>query len=137
MRSTKGGMPRIVSPISSSSLYAGTTTATRLPSSIRSLTLQTGAAGDPRREAVPEERREHAEEQPEERADDRRVPLRARRRLRHRGRAELARLLDLVREREQLRRRGLLREELRAPVLGVRDLADEDELVQGRQAGRL
>src|SRR5690349_15206411 len=39
-------MPRIVAPISSSSLYAGTTTATRLPSSIRRRTLQARAAGE-------------------------------------------------------------------------------------------
>src|SRR3989442_3973890 len=84
-RSTSGGIPATVSAISSSSLYAGTTTATRLPSSIRPRTLHSRAAGEPAREAVPQERRGDSGEEAEERADDGRVPLAAGRRLRDRG----------------------------------------------------
>src|SRR5436190_2345950 len=130
-------MPAIVSAIKSSSSNAGTTTATRFPSSIRSRTLQTGAAGDGTREAVPEEGREDAEEQPEERSDDGRVALAACGRLRRGRVAEHARLLDVLREREQLLGGRLLVEELAPPLLGVVDLADEDELVQRGQAARV
>src|SRR5437867_1176096 len=131
-------MPATVSAISSSSLYAGTTTATRLPSSIRPRALQAGAAGDRRCEAVPEERREEAEQEAQEGADHRGVALAAGCRLRHRRVPNEARHLDVLREREQLRGRRLLRQELRSPVLRVRDLADEHELVDRREtASRL
>src|SRR5919199_5496311 len=70
-------MPVIVSAISRSSLYAGTTTATRLPSSIRPLRLQGRAAGEPARERLPQERGRDAEQEPEEGAHDGGVPLAA------------------------------------------------------------
>src|ERR687887_2593761 len=90
-------MPVIVSAISRSSLYAGTTTATRLPSSIRPLRLQARAAGDAARERLPEERRGDAEEEPEEGAHDGRVPLAAGGRLRPDGARQDAPALDGLR----------------------------------------
>src|SRR6267142_844342 len=100
IRSTKAGMPRIVSTTRRSSLYAGTTTATDFPSSMR-LTLRGGSAGSPERR-LPGERREHAEDQPDEDSDHDVVPAALRRRLRrHRGCDDPA-LLDVLREREQL-----------------------------------
>src|SRR5919202_4860160 len=97
MRSTKGGMPVIVSAISRSSLYAGTTTATRLPSSMRPLRLQGRAAGDPARERLPQERGGDAEQQAEEAADDGRVALAARGRLRPHGPGQHPAALDALR----------------------------------------
>src|SRR5438270_2811045 len=94
-------MPVIVSAISRSSLYAGTTTATRLPSSIRPLRLQGRAAGEPARERLPEERGDDADEQPEEGADDGRVPLAAGGRLRPDGARQDAAALDALRLRKQ------------------------------------
>src|ERR671935_3207222 len=85
MRSTKVGMPATVSAISRSSLYAGTTTATRLPSSIRRRRLPGRAAGEPARERLPEQRRGDAEQEPEEGAHDRGVALAAGGRLRPDG----------------------------------------------------
>src|ERR671930_482364 len=70
-------MPVIVSAISRSSLYAGTTTATRLPSSMRPVRLQGRAAGEPARERLPQERGGDAEQEAEEGADDGGVPLAA------------------------------------------------------------
>src|SRR5947209_19998583 len=87
-------MPVIVSAISRSSLYAGTTTATRLPSSIRPLRLQGRAAGDAARERLPEERGGDPEQEPEEGADDGRVPLAAGGRLRPDGARQDAAALD-------------------------------------------
>src|ERR671936_708992 len=101
MRSTKVGMPAIVSAISRSSLYAGTTTATRLPSSIRPRRLQGRAAGEPARERLPEERRGDAEEEPEEGADDGGVALAAGRRLRPDGARQDTSALDALRLREE------------------------------------
>ena len=73
MRSTNAGMPRSVVAISFSSSCAGTTTPTRLPSSI--------AATKPGGEAVPEERGERAEDEPDQRGDDHGVAAAARRHL--------------------------------------------------------
>ncbi len=62
-RSTKPGIPASVSGSSASSSWAGTTTATRLPSSIRP---PSGAAAD---ERVPEQRREDPDDQADQAAD--------------------------------------------------------------------
>src|ERR1044072_6007308 len=97
MRSTKVGMPVIVSAISRSSLYAGTTTATRLPSSIRPRRLQGRAAGEPARERLPQECSGDAEEEPEEGPDDGRVALAAGGRLRPDGEGQGAPALDALR----------------------------------------
>src|ERR687883_1059228 len=122
MRSTKVGMPAIVSAISRSSLYAGTTTATRLPSSIRPRRLPSGAAGEAARERLPEERGGDAEEKPEEGADDRRVALAAGGRLRPDGEGQDASALDGLR---------LLEERLRREEVGRHDrpalLRDADD----------
>src|ERR687886_1298267 len=129
MRSTKGGMPAIVSAISRSSLYAGTTTATRLPSSIRPLRLQTRAAGEPARERLPQERRGDAEQKPEEGAHDGRVPLAAGGRLRPDGARQDAAALDGSRLTEKrLRREEVLRHD-RAALLGDADDPDRGELL--------
>src|SRR5438309_11083490 len=90
-------MPAIVSAISRSSLYAGTTTATRLPSSIRPLRLQGRAAGEPARERLPQERGRDAEQEPEEGAHDGRVPLAAGGRLRPDGAGQGAAALHRLR----------------------------------------
>src|ERR671931_1807494 len=130
IRSTKGGMPVIVSAISRSSLYAGTTTATRLPSSIRPLRLQGRAAGDPARERLPQERGGDAEQEPEEGADDGRVPLAAGGRLRPDGAGQDAAPLDALRLRkERPRREEVLRHD-RAALLGDADDPDRGELLR-------
>src|SRR5947208_6229838 len=94
-------MPVIVSAISRSSLNAGTTTATRLPSSIRPRRLQGRAAVEPPRKRLPEERRGDAEEEPEEGADDGRVALAAGSRLRPEGACQDTSALDALRLREE------------------------------------
>src|SRR5919205_1057710 len=103
MRSTKVGMRVIVSAISRSSLYAGTTTATRLPSSIRPRRLPSGAAGEPARERLPEQRGGDTEQEPEEGADDGRVALAAGGRLRPDRVREDAAALDGLRLRAEQR----------------------------------
>src|SRR5213080_253836 len=105
MRLTKVGMPAIVSAISRSSLYAGTTTATRLLSSIRPRRLPSGAAGEPARERLPEQRRGDAEQEPEEGADDGGVALAASGRLRPDSAGQDTSALDALRLREQRLRR--------------------------------
>src|SRR5919201_6865629 len=101
MRSTKGGTPPIVSAISRSSLYAGTTTATRLPSSIRPRRLHSRAADHAACDRLPEERRGDPEQQAEERPDDGRVPLAAGGRLRPDGARQHAATFDGLRLREE------------------------------------
>src|SRR5919197_2926314 len=129
IRSTNGGMPVIVSAISRSSLYAGTTTATRLPSSIRPLRLQGRAAGDAARERLPEERSSDAEQEPEEGAHDGGVPLAAGGRLRpHRARQDAA-ALDALRLREERPGREEVLRHHRAALLGDADDPNRGELL--------
>src|ERR671936_1526024 len=66
-RSTKSGIERMVSAISFSSSCAGTTTATRCPSSTPPRLR--GAADDPD-DRLPEKRREDSEQQPDQRRHD-------------------------------------------------------------------
>src|SRR5919201_3739359 len=101
IRSTKVGIPAIVSAISRSSLYAGTTTATRLPSSIRRRRLPGRAAGEPARERLPQERRGDPEQEPEEGTHHGGVALAASGRLRPDGVRQDAAALDALRLREQ------------------------------------
>src|SRR5919202_1786101 len=122
-------MPVIVSAISRSSLYAGTTTATRLPSSIRPLRLQGRAAGDAARERLPQERGGDADQEPEEAAHDGRVPLAAGGRLHPDGARQDAAALNGSRLTEKrLRREEVLRHD-RAALLGDADDPDRGELL--------
>src|ERR687885_224073 len=98
-------MPAIVSAISRSSLYAGTTTATRLPSSMPPRRLQGRAAGQPAGERLPQERGGDPEQEPEEGADDGRVPLAASRRLRPDRARQHPAALDALRLLEERLRR--------------------------------
>src|ERR671929_1374687 len=122
-------MPVIVSAISRSSLYAGTTTATRLPSSIRPVRLQGRAAGEPRRERLPQERGDDAEQEPDERADDGGVPLAAGGRLRPDGARQDAAALDALRLREERPGREEVLRHDRAALLGDADDPDRGELL--------
>src|SRR5919201_3711277 len=123
-------MPVIVSAISRSSLYAGTTTATRLPSSIRPLRLQARAAGDAGRERLPQERGGDADQEPEEGAHDGRVPLAAGGRLRPDGAGQDAAALDGLGLGElRLRRKEVLCHD-RAALLGDADDPDRSELLR-------
>src|SRR5919201_3887703 len=122
-------MPVIVSAISRSSLYAGTTTATRLPSSMRPLRLQGRAAGEPARERLPQERGDNAEQEPEEGADDGGVPLAAGGRLRPDGARQDAAALDALRLREERPRREEVLRHDRAALLGDADDPDRGELL--------
>src|SRR5919197_6542729 len=101
MRSTKVGTPATVSAISRSSLYAGTTTATRLPSSIRRRRLPGRAAGEPARERLPEERGGDAEQQAQKGAHHRGVALAAGGRLRPDGVRQDPAPLDALRLRQE------------------------------------
>src|ERR671932_1422665 len=92
-RSTKSGIERIVSAISFSSSCAGTTTATRCPSSTPSRLR--GAADDPH-DRLPEERGEDPEQQPQQRGHDHRVAAALGRRLGGRRERLLADLLDFL-----------------------------------------
>src|SRR5919201_6437401 len=104
-RSTKSGIERIVSAISFSSSCAGTTTATRLPSST-SPRLRRAAEDPPDR--LPEERGEDTEQQADQRGNDHRVaPALGRGLGRHRKRLLLPEL-DLLRHGKLLRRGGEL-----------------------------
>src|SRR5919201_2401760 len=122
-------MPVIVSAINRSSLYAGTTTATRLPSSMRPLRLQGRAAGDSARERLPQERGDDAEQEPEERAHDRGVPLAAGGRLRADGPRQHAAALDALRLREERPRREEVLRHHRAALLGDADDPDRGQLL--------
>src|SRR5690349_2410517 len=110
-------MPAIVMPTSVSSSCAGTTTATRLPSS-------TALCASARRERLPRERRDEPEQEAEERRDDDVVAPASRRRL-HGGRMrEDARQLDLL---------HLLERELGA-VLILEELPEQDRGARVRAA---
>src|SRR5919204_6104466 len=122
-------MPVIVSAINRSSLYAGTTTATRLPSSMRPLRLQGRAAGDAARERLPEERSGDAEQEPEEGADDGGVPLAAGGRLRPDRARQGAAALDALRLREERPGREEVGRHHRAALLGDPDDPDRGELL--------
>src|SRR6266516_7418193 len=98
-RSTKPGIERIVSAISFSSSCAGTTPATRCPSSTPPRLR--GAADDPP-DRLPQERGEDPQQQPEQGRDDHGVSTALRGRL-GRGRERLlTALLDFLRYRELL-----------------------------------
>src|SRR5919201_2155120 len=125
-------MPVIVSAISRSSLYAGTTTATRLPSSMRPLRLQGRAAGEPARELLPQERGDDAEQEPEEGADDGGVPLATGGRLRPDGARQDAAAFDALRLREERPRREEVLRHDRAALLGD---ADDPDCCQLLRAG--
>src|SRR5438105_12507046 len=126
-------MPAIVSAISRSSLNAGTTTATRLPSSIRPRRLPGGAAGEPGRERLPDERRGDAEQQAQEGADDSGVPLAAGRRLRADRPGQDAAALDALRLREERPRREEVLRHDRAALLGDADDPDPGQLLGAAQ----
>src|ERR687887_660650 len=122
-------MPVIVSAISRSSLYAGTTTATRLPSSMRPLRLQGRAAGEPARERLPQERGGGAEQESEEGAHDGGVPLAAGGRLRADRARQDAAALDALRLREERAGREEILRHDRAALLGDADDPDRGELL--------
>src|SRR6185437_2200071 len=115
-------MPWSVATFSSASLCAGTTTATRLASSMALLRLAEAAlAGD---------RHDRAEDQADQGADDERRRLRVRRSLDRGGRLDHLRALDLLREDELLLQRLLLRDQVSLARLGVVLLPDDHELLQ-------
>src|SRR6266536_4779837 len=120
-RSTKSGIERIVSAISFSSSCAGTTTATRCPSSTPPRLR--GAADDPH-ERLPEQRGEDPQQQPEQGRDDHGVTAALRSRLRGGRERHLLTQLDLLRHRELLLRGGELVGELSA--------LDRDDQLVGR-----
>src|SRR5919201_1940421 len=122
-------MPVIVSAINRSSLYAGTTTATRLPSSMRPLRLQGRAAGEPARKRLPQERGDDAEQEPQEGADDGGVPLAAGGRLRPDGARQDAAALDARRLREERPGREEVLRHDPAALLGDADDPDCGELL--------
>src|SRR2546421_1852944 len=125
-------MPAIVSAIRCSSLYAGTTTATRLPSSMPPRRLQGRAAGEAARERLPQERGGDAEEQPEEGAHDGGVALAAGRRLRPDGARQDTAALDALRLREERPRAEQILRHDGAALLGDSDDPDRGELLGGR-----
>src|SRR5919201_3592253 len=125
-------MPVIVSAISRSSLYAGTTTATRLPSSIRPLRLQGRAAGDAARERLPEERGGDADEEPEEGAHDGRVALATGGRLRADGAGQDAAPLDRLRLLKERPRREEVGRHHRPALLRDPDDPDRGQLLRAR-----
>src|SRR5919204_797423 len=135
MRSTKPGMPSTVGARSSSSLYAGMTTATRLPSSTR-LRLDGSSADDPRR-GLPDERREDAEHDADQSGDENRVAAASSGRLRRTSRRDQLALLDVLGEREQLLVLGEVGDDL--PLLLDRepDLVREQQALDRRKAGVL
>src|SRR2546423_13486510 len=100
MRSTKPGIPARVSGRSFSSLYAGMTTATRLPSSTR-LRLDGRSAGEARGR-LPEERGEDAEQEADDPADEDGVPAAAGGGLGGASRRDQLALLDGLRQCQQL-----------------------------------
>src|SRR5438132_12462159 len=105
IRSTKSGIERIVSAISFSSSCAGTTTATRCPSSPPP---RLGAVADGPPDRLPEERGEDPEQEPEQGRDDHRVTAALRRGLGRHRECLLLPELDLLRHRKLLRRGGEL-----------------------------
>src|ERR1051325_10409017 len=126
-RSTKSGIERMVSAISFSSSCAGTTTATRCPSS--TLPRLRRAADDPH-DRLPEERGEDPEQEADQRGHDHSVAAALGGRLRRGCERLLTSLLDFLRHRELLLRGGELVGDLSA-------LDRDDQLVRPRQATRL
>src|SRR5690242_13568963 len=126
-RSTKSGIERMVSAISFSSSCAGTTTATRCPSSTPPRLRR--AADDPD-DRLPEERGEDPDQEPEQRRDDHGVAAALRGRLGCGGEGLLTALLDLLRHRELLLRGGEL-------VGDLRPLDRDDQLVRCRERAPL
>src|SRR5437879_6552860 len=113
MRSTKPGIPWRVAAISPSSSWAGTTTATRFPSSMtRSYGSGRLGGGEPADPAIGGDRRDPAEDQPDQGADHDRAALRVRREEHRRGRLDDLGALDILRERQLLLGRRLLVEQV-------------------------
>src|SRR5687768_11794154 len=123
MRSTNAGIPASVPAISASSSWAGTTTATRLPSS----TLQA-----PLHDRLPQQRGQRAQEEADQPAHDDRIARRARARLERNGALVDPRTLDVSRKCKQ--GPGVLSVLLddRALLLEIVELADEHELIERR-----
>src|SRR5262245_20758328 len=113
-------MPRSVSAIRSSSSCAGTTTATRLPSTMR-LSLPGRGPIPARDDGLGSQRRDGAEEQADPPPDERRRACAPRGRLRRDGRLDDAALLDLRREREELAGGQQVLLERAAPLLERRE----------------
>src|SRR5687767_13813340 len=107
-RSTKSGMPATVVAISRSSSWAGTTTATRFPSTNPGL-LHRRRRVPARGEAVGHERGGASQQQADQRAHERRVATALRRRGGRDRRLDDPALLDELRLREQLPRVQQLR----------------------------
>src|SRR5207302_3182600 len=126
-------MPAIVSAIRCSSLYAGTTTATRLPSSMPPRRLQGRAAGEAPRERLPQERGRDAEEEPEEGAHDGGVALAAGGCLRPDGPCQDTAALDALGLREERSRAEQILRNDRPALLGDPDDPDRSELLGGCQ----
>src|SRR4051812_21752131 len=135
MRSTKPGIPWSVAAIRPSSSCAGTTTATRFPSSMtRSYGAdRLGGLASGADAPVAQNRHDRADQQPDQRTDHDRRPLRVRRREDGGGRRDDLRALDVLGERELLLRRRLLVEQVALALLCVVDLTDQHELVERRQ----
>src|SRR5262249_9090147 len=136
MRSTASGMPRSVSPTRLSSSYAGTTTATRLPSTIREVVLG-GPAGVPAREhRVGQIGGKPTEDEPDQRADQRRLAAARRGHARSRCRLHDLALLHVDGERQELLVLEQLLLDSAAPLFreadGRVEGADRDQLVSGR-----
>src|SRR5688572_25027351 len=119
-RSTKSGMPAMVVAISCSSSCAGTTTATRFPSTTRAL-LHRGRAVPAHGEAVGGERRPATEQEADERAHERGVAAALSRRAGGNGGLDDTALLDELRLREQLPGVQQLGLHGAAPLLGEAD----------------
>src|SRR5690348_12281742 len=128
-------MPASVAPINSSSSCAGTTTATRPPSSMSA--VRGATPRDRSGDAVPQERGERADDRADDRRDDGGVPVAAGGDL-VRGRARQdRRRLDLPRLREQLRRAELVllhggQAELQEQLVGRGEPAALQRLVDQR-----
>src|SRR6476469_9590258 len=135
MRSTNPGMPCRVAAIKPSSLCAGTTTATLLPSSMRRWYGERRLGGT-WTAGVHDDRHDRAEDQPDQRTDEERAAARMRRRLHRARRDDDLRALDLGCERELLLQRFLLGDQVSEPCLGVVLLTDDHELVERVQVPR-
>src|SRR6476469_3328699 len=129
MRSTNPGMPCRVAAIKPSSLCAGTTTATLLPSSMRRWYGERRLGGT-WTAGVHDDRHDRAEDQSDQRTDEKRAAARVRRRLHRARRDDDLRALDLRCERELLLQRLLLGDQVAEPRLGVVLLADDHELLE-------
>src|SRR5437764_10708930 len=124
-------MPWIVAVINPSSSCAGTTTATRLPSSMTRSYGRDRLHGEPVDATVGDDRRDRAEDQPDQGTHDQRAVARVRRRLERPRRLDDLRALDLLGERELLLQRLLLGDQVPEPRLRVVLLADDHELLEG------